>query len=261
MILIIFIFGLIVGSFLNAVIFRLKARKSFVGGRSVCMHCKKELRALDLIPLVSYMMLRGKCRYCEAKLSVQYPLVEAVTAFVFVFLFLAAGQNISLQLTFNFYFSAILIVIAVYDFKHFLILDKVVFPNIIIAFFGGIIIDLFTACNLVSIHCHLGGGIVGAILASGFFLGQYIVSNGRWIGFGDVKLGLLLGFILGWPNTVVSLFLAYVLGATVGVGLILLGKKQMSSQLPFGTFLAISAIITLALGDQILNWYLQLIGF
>ena len=107
----------------------------------------------------------------------------------------------------------------------------------------------------------LVSGILGAVLVSGFFYLQYLFSKGRWIGFGDVKFGLLLGSLFGFPLALLVLLLAYCSGAMVGVSLIALGKKKLSSKLPFGTFLGFSAIIVLLYGDQIWNWYMKLIGF
>ena len=259
-IIIIFIFGLMVGSFLNAVIHRLKVNESIVFDRSRCVHCRHTLGTIDLLPLVSFIMLSGRCRYCRKPISWQYPAVEALTGLIFV---LAALKN-PYVLSFNYFetlvFSSVFLVIAAYDLKHFLILDKIVFPAVVLSLAANVYMDKAANCSLVSLHCSFMSGIVGAILISLFFLLQYIFSNGRWIGFGDVKLGLLLGSVTGIWGGVLTLILAYVTGSIVGVGLMVMGRKKMSSSLPFGTFLSISAIITMIYGPMIIRWYAKLIG-
>ncbi len=258
--LLILIFGLIVGSFLNAVIFRLHDERSFVRGRSQCMKCKTELKPMDLIPVLSFLLLGGRCRYCKTKLSWQYPAVELGTGIIFIFLFLSNGLEINLALILKLYFASLLIVIGLFDFKHFLILDRVVFPNLLLASLVVIYYQVAN-CTGIAVNCGVVSGVLAAALASGFFLVQYVMSSGRWIGFGDVKLGLLLGAIYGWPMIIINLFLAYILGALAGTALVLGNRRDMSSQMPLGTFLALSGIITLGVGDKLLSWYLKLLGF
>ena len=247
MLFLIFILGLLVGSFLNVVIFRLHSHEAFLFGRSHCNTCKRELGVWDLIPLFSYLFLRGKCRYCQAHISWQYPMVELLTAFVFVLLGAKFGV-VNLEFLIGVIFACVMIVIAVYDFKHYLILDVVIFPALALSVFINLISGSFV------------DGILGSILVSGFFLIQYLISKGSWIGFGDVKLGLLLGSLFGWKMSIILLLVSYMTGALVGTFLLILNKKKMSSKLPFGTFLGLSAIIILIYGDQILSWYRNLIG-
>lgn len=245
----VFILGLIIGSFLNAVIFRLKEDESFIKGRSHCPHCKHNLSSLDLIPLFSFIFLGGRCRYCRKAISWQYPIIELVTAVTFILL----AQNFQFSISnFQFWFQCVmagfLIVIAVYDLKHYLILDKIVFPALAVV----------TAYNLFT--GFFVQGLLGAALIAGFFAAQYYFSNGRWIGFGDVKLGLVLGSIFGFKMGIIMLVLAYFMGAIVGVFLIMTGRKQLGSELPFGVFLSLSAIIMMIAGHQLSAWYYNLIG-
>ncbi len=249
--------GLIAGSFLNVVINRLKTGESF-NGRSHCPHCGRQLEALDLVPLISYLYLGGKCRHCKAEISAQYPLVEVMTALAFALLAIKFG-GFGYQLVFECILAAFFIVIAVYDFKHFLILDKVVFPGLAVAFAYAITRDLVDPCGAWQCSAILSG-LLGALIISGFFFLQYVVSKGKWIGFGDVKFGLMLGVTAGFPGAILLLFSAYMLGALAGVGLIAMGRKQMGSKLPFGTFLAITAIITMLYGQPVIDWYMNLIG-
>ncbi|MBX4187292.1 MAG: prepilin peptidase [Candidatus Doudnabacteria bacterium] len=245
----IFIFGLMVGSFLNAVIFRLHTRESFLFERSHCPYCKHELAAKDLVPLFSFLALQGKCRYCRKPISWQYPFIELITAIIFVLLALNLEFGIwNLEFCYLLTVICFLIIVAVYDFKHYLILDKVVFPAFGLALLWSIVSGQFVS------------GLIGAAIVAGFFALQYYVSQGRWIGFGDVKLGLFLGTMLGYKMSLIMLLLAYFMGAVVGVTLIMLKQKTMGSKLPFGVFLSISAIMILLYGQQISDWYFKLIG-
>jgi leader peptidase (prepilin peptidase) / N-methyltransferase len=247
----VFLFGLIVGSFLNAVIYRLWSGETILFDRSHCPHCKHELSALDLIPLFSFMALGGRCRYCSKKISWQYPLIELATAVSFILLAQNFQSSIfNLQFLAQIIFICFLIVIGVFDFKHYLILDKVVYPAFILAI-------IF---NLLLGQDYLVSGVFGAILVSGFFEIQYLLSQGRWIGFGDVKLGLFLGMLLGLKSSLLMLMIAYFVGAFVGVALVMMDRKKFSSKLPFGVFLSISAIIMLLYGDRVISWYFSLIG-
>ncbi|MGE5298202.1 MAG: prepilin peptidase [Acidobacteriaceae bacterium] len=257
--LLLFIFGLIVGSFLNVVIFRLHSGKSFVKGRSACPHCGHELSALDLVPVLSFILLKARCRYCRNRISWQYPLVEIITGLSFALIGFSSDQFTLLVFT-KLIFASVMIVVAVYDLKHFLILDKVLVPAIVAALVLNAILDANSACSLLSINCHSLGGLAAAALACFFFLAQYMLSGGKWIGFGDVKFGILLGLIAGWPGILALLFLAYVIGAATGLGLMAAGKKTMTSKLPFGTFLGLAAILTMAFGSGLVAWYLNLIG-
>ncbi|MGE5392919.1 MAG: prepilin peptidase [Candidatus Saccharibacteria bacterium] len=253
-----FLFGLIVGSFLNVVIFRLKSNRQFVKGRSACQSCGHELSALDLIPVASFLFLRGRCRYCRAKLSPQYPIVELVTGVVFGLIGFRFGLGLpGLSAA---VLSGFFIVVAVYDFKHLLILDKVVLPGAVVALLFNVATDLSGSCASWW-QCRTISGLIGAAIIAGFFLLQHLISKGRWIGFGDVKYGLMLGLSAGMGGSLVLLFVAYLAGAFAGLSLIAFGRKQLSSRLPFGTFLSLSAIITLLWGGPILSWYLALIGF
>lgn len=229
----IFIFGLSVGSFLNVVICRLETKESIVAKRSHCPQCGAVLKWYDLIPLLSFVFLLGKCRSCGKKINWQYPVVEIATGLLFL-------------LFFNLYFYLIiicfLIIIFVYDLKHYIIPNKVVFPAIILSFFYSIFIGSFL------------NFLLAALGASGFFLALVLVSKGRWMGMGDVKLAFLMGLILGWPNILAALFLAFLSGAVVGVALIIFGKKGLKSQIPFGPFLAGATVLMMLCGQLWINF-------
>jgi prepilin signal peptidase PulO-like enzyme (type II secretory pathway) len=243
------VFGLIIGSFLNAVIHRLRTKESIITKRSACPQCHHILAAADLVPLLSFAGLWGKCRYCQKPISWQYPLVELFTAIIFVLGYLAIGINNSLALLTFYIFSGFLIVIFVYDLKHYLILDRISLPALFIA----LVLNLLLGKSIINL-------IIASSVPAGFFLLQLIVSKGKWIGGGDIRLGLVMGAMLGWPKVLVALSMSYISGAIIGILLIIIKKKKLDSQIPFGTFLAAATLIALLYGDQLFNWYLNYLG-
>jgi len=248
----IFLFGLAVGSFLNCIIYRLEEGESFLRGRSFCPHCGHILSFGDLIPVLSFLILKGKCRYCSQKISWQYPLVEISTGLLFISLL-----NLTQVRPVYFYLllmGCFLIIIFVYDLKHYIIPDKIIYPAIAIAF----LYRLFTILNLpapLEAEGFLMGGF--GILPSVFFLAIIIFSRGKWMGLGDFKLAFFMGLFLGWPKILVALFLAFLIGAIIGLGLVLSGKKRLQSEVPFGPFLITGTFISLFWGQNIINWYLN----
>lgn len=261
----VFVLGAIIGSFLNVVIWRLHSGDNFLLARSHCPHCREKLKFWDLIPLVSFLALRGNCRYCRKKISWQYPLVELATALLFVLALMAESWQQSglistssggffnlhlfswLLIIRDWIFISFLIIIFVYDFRWSLILDRLTIPAIIIA----LALNLFLGLPWLSV-------IIGALVGLGFFALQYLISRGRWIGDGDLRLGALMGLMLGWEKLLVALFFAYILGAIIGIVLLLSGQKKMDSAIPFGTFLTSGTVIALLWGSQLIFWYLNL---
>jgi len=256
----IIIFGLVVGSFLNVLILRLPNKESVIRGRSHCPSCKHTLGFFDLFPILSFLFLGGKCRYCHKKISIQYPLVEAVTALLFLmayFVFISEGEAISyfplLKLARAWFFISAMIIIFVYDFKKYLILDRVIYPSIIVAL---LTIPLFLDGRLEK---NIFWGIfLAAVLGGGFFLLQYIVSHGKWVGGGDVKMGVLMGLILGLNGILVALFFAYIIGAIFSLWFIASKQKTMKDALPFGPFLAGGTIISLFWAEPIIKLFFSL---
>jgi leader peptidase (prepilin peptidase)/N-methyltransferase len=248
-----FVFGLIIGSFLNVVIYRLKAATNLLGF-SACPRCRHRLAALDLVPVLSFLLLGGKCRYCRQPISCQYPAVEFATGLTFLLLArqnllifsprLSAAQLISLG--FGFLFISLLIIIFTFDFKYYLIPDAPVFLGVAAAFLY----------RWLSQELSITDGLWGMLLVAGFFGLLYLISGGAWIGLGDVKLGLFLGSMLGLKLSAVMLAGAYFSGALVGVVLVLWGRKTMQGALPFGTFLTAASFFTLLWGQPIWEWYM-----
>lgn len=244
----IFLLGAIFGSFLNALMWRIHERKSITRGRSMCPSCHTELRAFELIPIFSFLVLRGKCRNCLEKISWQYPLVEFFVGFLFVLVYQFVGAEPTL-LTCYWYLVLVLTIVFVYDLRYQLILDSVVLPA--------------TAIVLVANIVHAPAAwplyVVGLLLGGGFFLLQFVVSHGRWIGGGDIRLGAFMGALLGWKLLLVALFLAYIVGAVISLVLVGLKKRSMASKTPFGTYLSVATFVTLLWGQQLLDWYLGLV--
>jgi len=243
--LIVILLGLIAGSFLNCVIYRLEQNKSFLKGRSFCPKCKHVLAWQDLVPVFSFCVLRGECRYCRNKISWQYPLVELFTALIFLAVFYY-------QLPVWAYIASLfLVVIFVYDLKHYLILDKVIYSAIVLALLVNL--KLLASGQFAA----FGYFIFSALGAAGFFFAIVLMSRGKWMGVGDIKLAFFMGLVLGWPNILVALFLAFISGAIMGLGLISLKKKTLKSEVPFGPFLVIGTLAAMFWGLNLVNWYLS----
>lgn len=242
------VLGLAVGSFLNALIYRLHAGRSILEKHSICPRCKHPLSWLDLVPVLSFFILGRRCRYCSEPISWQYPSVELATAIAFSLIYLQLTTYNLLLLLFQLAFASFLILIFVYDLKHYLILDNVVYPAAALAAVYQILEGRF-------IH-----GIYGVLILSGFFAVLYAVSRGRWIGMGDVKLGLFLGMLVPFPETLALFMLAYLSGAVVSILLMAAGSKSLKDRVPFGTFLTSSAFVCMLWGEKLVDWYFNLIG-
>jgi prepilin signal peptidase PulO-like enzyme (type II secretory pathway) len=279
----IFLFGLAIGSFLNVVIWRAKNGETILG-RSHCPHCKRQIVWYDNIPLLSFILLRGRCRNCQGAISAQYPLVEFATALLFSVAFyynfqffpplrdpavaVAIFNQFSivkiLPLIRDWFLIAAMVAIFVIDLRWYLILDVISLPAAAIIFILNLLIGdpTYNLCRLENLwSCNplsWSGLLISAVIGGSFFLLQFIVSRGRWIGGGDIRLGLLMGLALGWPQILLALMLAYFAGSIVGLGLMAIGKKQWGSMLPFGVFLAPATIATLFWGKEILHWYLNI---
>lgn len=242
----VFIGGLIVGSFLNVVICRLPEIKSIIFTRSHCPKCKVNLAWYDLVPLLSFVMLEQKCRHCGKQISWQYPLIELFTALMGVLIFYFYGWT-SLTI-FLWLVTCFLIVILVYDLHFQLILDEILVPLLLI-----IIIYLLFHPSIDMINKLTGAGVGLAIIGL-----IYVITKGKGIGFADIKLIVPLGLVVGWPKVLILLFMAFVIGAIVGLFLINRGKKGWKDPIAFGPFLIIGFYIALFWGERILNWYMGL---
>ncbi len=241
-----FIFGLIIGSFLNVVICRYNTGRTF-GGRSACMSCSKQLCWYELIPIGSFLWQKGKCVACKTKISIQYPLVEIITGVIFAALFLKFQfifwtNTLEFAALLGFYAAlfSLLMVIAVYDLRHKIIPDTLALIFGFLAFVG---MFFFTNGSFYMHLPSLNNFLAGPILAFPF-AALWLVSRGRWMGFGDAKLALGLGWMLGLPLGLSSLVLSFWIGAGVGILLLIFSRKHNAkSEIPFAPFLVLGAIL------------------
>lgn len=234
--------GLLIGSFLNVCIYRLPLGQSVVLPPSHCMQCGTRLGWQDLIPVISYLVLRGRCRHCKSKYSARYTLVELLTGVLFVWCLTAAG--ISMFLIKALSLTAFMIVISFIDYDHQLILDKV----LLLFSIAGVII------NLILAEIGISDMLLAALLGGGLLLLIAVVSRGG-MGGGDIKFAAALGLWVGWKLTLVCLFLAFVFGGIVGVLVLALHIKGRKDYIPFGPFIAAALFITILYGEDILDWY------
>lgn len=249
--LIFLILGLIIGSFLNVVILRFDDLRTVINTRSHCPKCKKNLNWFDLVPVLSFIFLWGKCRHCKANISLQYPLVELGTALLFGTIFWKFG--FSLTSLFIILTSCLLIVIFVYDIIKYEISDWLVLAAaaLWVIYLG---IDYFFIHHSLFIILN---SCYGALALGGFFGLLVLVSKEKWMGTGDIGLGAVIGLIVGWPLVLVAAFLAFSIGSIVGIGFMIGKVKKFKDKLPFAPFLILGLWLALFWGQGILDWYLS----
>lgn len=253
----VFIVGVCIGSFLNVALFRTREGKSVIHGRSKCRACEEPIGAGDLVPVLSYLRLSGRCRSCKSVISWQYPAVELATGFLFVLFYLLVatqgGDNLGL-LYMTLYvlrywiFAAYLVIIFVYDLRYMLIIDRFTVPAMVLAIVLNLWLGLVPAWSV----------LLGGLVLAGFFWIQFTFSKGVWVGGGDIRMGALMGLMLGLQYGLVALFLAYVFGAIIGVVMMASGKATRKTPVPFGSFLAVATLLVLFAGESLLDWYLNL---
>ena len=266
MLIIFFILGLVVGSFLNVVAYRLNMAESFFLGRSHCPYCHKNIAWYDNIPILSFILLRFKCRECQEKISWQYPLVEFFTGVLFVLVgykFFVL-EDATTWTTTIYYLGVVsfLMVIFVYDWLYMEIPGMVLWPAISWAVIFNLLFDWNKSepiGNVLSLGTY--SGALAALVGFGFFFFLVAISKEKWMGMGDAQLAIFLGLVLGWPQILLALMIAFALGAAIGLSLVFLKKKKMQSQIPFAPFLVVGTFITMFFYDKIVNWYLGLVNF
>jgi leader peptidase (prepilin peptidase)/N-methyltransferase len=250
----IILFGTAIGSFLNVCIYRIPEGKSIIRPASHCPRCENKVRPRDNIPVLSFLILRGRCRFCREKISLQYPVVEIITPILLVFNFLYFKGLPTFSFLLHFSFSSILVILLIViffiDLHHRIIPDRITYPGIIL----GILYNLLQLQILPSIIGILGGG--------GFL--YLVMTLGRWIykkevmGGGDVKLAAMIGSFLGGSDVALTLFLAFFIGSLVGGFLILFGRLNRASFVPFGPFIVAGALLTLFYQEELLSIYSRL---
>jgi leader peptidase (prepilin peptidase)/N-methyltransferase len=243
--------GMLIASFLNVCADRLPAGQSLVYPPSHCPACSRRLAAKDLIPVFSYLWLRGRCRYCRASIPRRVLWVEIATPVLFG---LAYWQyHLSIELPIAFLYISLFLIILVIDLEHGLILNRVVYPALVIALLLSVFFTVFLP--QVSIVPNIARAAIGGGIGLVVFFLIAIVSRGG-MGWGDVKLAALIGLATGWPLVIVALIMGMILGGLAAVILLGFKIKKRKEAMPFGPFLAVAAIVTLLWGSPILNWYL-----
>lgn len=239
------VFGLTMGSFLSMLIPRLHhEEKGIITGRSQCPQCKKTLSFFELIPVLSFVAQRGKCRNCDKRIAWWYPAIELSTAFTF--LWMAVLFESPLQIAAWCALMWVFLYIFFYDLRYKEIHDVIMFPALLLAF-G---LSFVTGDPLSS--------IIGAAIGLAFFGIQFVASKGRWLGSGDLLIGTYMGLVLGWEYTLVALFASYILGSCIGIYLLASKKADRNTALPLGPFLVAGSMIAFAYGDSLIKVFIGL---
>lgn len=239
------IFALLIGSFLNVMIFRLPRHESIIAPRSYCPQCGQRLRVFDLIPLLSYIGLKGKCRYCRESIKLQYPVVEVLTMLLFILIYYKWGW--SFRLVEGCIFAALLLTASFTDLNEGIIPDRLTYPGII------------SGCILAWFSIGPGNAILGAMVFGGMLFLISTLSHGG-MGGGDIKLAALIGAFTGWQGALMVFVLSSILAAIWVLPLCLQGKANRQTRIKFGPFLAATAWAVWMYGTEILLFYWQLLG-
>lgn len=287
-----FLLGTVLGSFVKVLADRSLTNKSF-WGRSYCLNCKKNLAWYDLFPILSYLSLSGHCRYCKKKIKLEYLLVEVAMGILIGFLFWQSRTTLSMlnpnliisvvNLVIKIFFISVLVALFITDLRKMLIPDRIILPSIVLGFFT---LLTFTIYKISYLYYYLSqsqigryllpphsdyflrhalmtaqpllGGIIMGLLIGGFFWGLIIITRGKGMGGGDVKIGAFIGLMLGFPQSLLAIMLSFIIGSIFSIGLLILGKKQFGQVIAFGPFLVIGSLISLFWGNRIMDWYLTL---
>ena len=288
-----FIFGTIIGSFINVLVDRTDAKESAFKGHSFCPYCHKILAWWEMVPVLNYFYLKGRCSSCHHKLSIQYPIVEFLTGLFFsltiwrfgrfplINLHLFTNLNwesilILINLFFWFYWLFVFLVISLYDLKKYLILNEVLIPAIIISFLWrvclGIILQIKQFVFLSQLTHFLGSQnyvfgyypyfmslILGISMSAGLIAALVYLTKEKAMGWGDAILAVFIGIILGWPEALIALIIAFLSGGFASLLLMVLKKKTIKSYLPFAPFLSLGAVTVMLFGDIIIKGYLSIL--
>jgi len=267
--LIIFVIGIIIGSFLNVAVYRSRIGETIAKGRSHCPSCKKILCWYELIPVISFLLQVGKCRKCKSKISWQYPVVEIFTgvAFLLGWQFYLSEQVFHssglfwIHAVLVLFWIATLVAIFVYDWKYLEIPNSFLYCGIVFSVAVAIIkdIDLFFSSGLSAVfNGAVISGVLGALVAGGFFFILVAVSHETWMGKGDIYIGAIIGMVIGWPWILEALMISFTFGAIFGMILMLLKGKNLKTKIAFGPFLVLGGMMTLLWGQKLFDLYLKL---
>ncbi len=248
----IFIFGLCIGSFLNVCIYRLPASKSIVHPRSTCSNCGTLIAAYDNIPVLSYLWLKGRCRHCQIKISIRYPIVELLGGLLALGTFLKFG--LTLEALIYYLFCAALLIVTFIDIDHRIIPNVITLPGIPICFAASFALPTITYKEAL-LGILIGGGSL--------FLVAWIyslITKKEGMGGGDIKLLAMMGAIVGWQGVLFTIFVASLVGTLAGLAAMLQSRKGMKLAVPFGPFLSIGSITYAFFGTPLIDWYFNLLG-
>lgn len=255
------IIGLVIGSFLNVCIYRIPRKEYIVFPGSHCTSCSTKLKPWDLVPVLSYVFLKGRCRYCGNKISIRYPIVEALTAIIFETLYFKYG--IGIKFIIYVFAISLLIVMAFIDIEYMII------PNVIviIGLLAGICIIIYNYACPIGIYLDQcwWNPLLGSAVGSGFlflisFFGVLICKSEEAMGMGDVKIMAVIGLFLGWRKTIVTLYLAVIAAGVISIILILTGIKSRKGKIAFGPFITVGAYIAILYGNEIVSWWFRITG-
>lgn len=246
----VFVLGLMIGSFLNVCIYRLPREESIVFPASHCPHCQKQVRPYDNIPLLSFVLLRGRCRSCRASISWRYPLIELLHALGYLFILRHFGLTLQ-AVVYALFFSS-MVVVTFIDLSHMIVPDVITLP--------GMVLGLLAASTILPPGPV--NALVGLFLGGGLFyligiLGEAVLKR-EAMGGGDIKLIAMIGAFLGWQGMLLTIFLGALSGSLAGIFLIMVRGRGRSEMIPFGPFLALGAMVALFWGSEILDWYFML---
>jgi leader peptidase (prepilin peptidase)/N-methyltransferase len=260
--------GAVIGSFLNVVIHRVPREESIVFPNSRCPSCGTAIRPYDNVPILSWLILRGRCRSCRAPISARYPAVEALTAALFALTF-CLRSGLTLALPFDLVFVAVIVALAFIDAEHMILPNVITYPGLAFALLARAVVP-----NLYGVGFLSGGALAGwpawGVSLVGALVGALVGGGSLWLfgwlwerlrgveamGLGDVKMMFMVGAFLGWPLTVLTIFIGVMVGSVVGIALMLRqGERDMQMMLPFGIFLGVGTIISLLVGQPIVEWY------
>lgn len=278
------IFGSVLGSFLNCLAWRLYHGEG-LWNRSHCPKCSHKISWYDNVPILSFLILAGSCRHCNQRISLQYPMAELAVSVLFGLAFylrlgflddltfmqtISSFNYLSLSLLRDWLVISFLAAIFIMDFKWYVVADEISLTGVVTVFATNLALGL--AWPALASDFHWTKLLLGLAIGAGVFAIQYVLSRGTWVGSGDIRIGALMGVALGWPNTLVGLFLAYLIGAIAAIFLVVTGKKKFSLKhlvkpdsdntemiLPFGPFLALGTVIAMFYGAPLITWYQNLI--
>jgi len=265
---VIFVLGLAIGSFINALVYRIVNKMSISRGRSICPQCKHQLAWYDNVPVVSYLWLKGSCRYCLKPISIQYPIVELTTGAIFLAMTWKVGlgeiTNYQLPITSVIALLAILfisfclILVALYDQKTTYVLSGYVYVGIVAALVY-LLATYAGSWEVGKVGLFLLPNGFAALVAMLPFALLYLVSKGAWMGAGDIEIAALLGFLLGWPNFLVALYFAFIVGSIWGLAKIYIFKNAgLKSEMPFAPFLIAGTVFAFIFSEQLINLYVKI---